>query len=137
MIADLFSKESVGYQHYQKYNDIEHPTRFLEEIIGSESISEAELISMGFNNVINSIGYEWLKDKNNSETAIKVFEYGIKLMPNDANLYDSLGETFFLNKNWNKSIKNYAKSLTINTENENVIEMILKVSKSRSESKID
>ncbi|MEM0934239.1 MAG: hypothetical protein AAGJ12_17325, partial [Bacteroidota bacterium] len=62
---------------------------------------------------------------------------GISLMPNDYDLYDSLGEAYLENKDWNNSIKNYAKSLTLNPENENAIEAILKCQEGRDKLKVD
>lgn len=133
MIAELFPKSSVGYQHYLKYNNSENPTLFIQEIIGNAQISEEEYNTMGFGNIINEIGYEWLNDKNNPIGAIRVFEYGIKLMPNNSNLYDSLGEAYFKNNDWSSAIMNYAKSLELNPNNENAIEMIIKTNKKKQE----
>ncbi len=90
-----------------------------------------------FNETINILGYEWLEDKANPETAIKVFQYGISSMPNDYDFYDSLGETYLENKDWNNSILNYAKSLTLNLENTNAIEKTLKCKENRDKSLID
>lgn len=126
MIPDLFPKESPGYIHYLKYNNEESPTLVMEELIGEEKISEEEFNAMGFENIINPIGYEWLLEKKNPKGAIKVFKYGISLMPNNSNLYDSLGEAYFVSGDWNNAIKNYAKSLTLNPENKNAVEMIQK-----------
>lgn len=131
MIPDLFPKESLGYQHYLKYNNATHPTLFIEELIGDESISEEDFNAMGFGSIISPIGYEWLIDKKNPEGAIKVFEYGLRLMPNNSNLYDSLGEAHFVNNDWNNAIKNYAKSLTLNPENKNAVRMIQKSAKEK------
>lgn len=53
MIADLFPKESIGYQHYKKYNNVEYPTHFLEELVASSTeTSENELMEMGLNSII-------------------------------------------------------------------------------------
>lgn len=133
MIPDLFPKESLGYQHYLKYNNEAHPTLLIEELLGNDKISEEEFTAMGFGNIINPIGYEWLVDKKNPEGAIKVFEYGLTLMPNNSNLYDSLGEAYYANGDWHNAIKNYAKSLTLNPENENAIVMISKIGEKRKE----
>jgi hypothetical protein len=137
MMVDLFPKESIGSKFYYKYNDIKNPVLFLQEQINPEAYSEKELIKMEFNETINVLGYEWLEDKKNPEIAIKVFQYGINLMPNDYDLYDSLGEAYLENKDWNNSIKNYAKSLTLNPENENAIKKLLKCKEGRNQSKID
>lgn len=126
MIADLFPEESIGYQHYDKYNDEEHPERFLKDL-ESEEISEKELQEMDFNTIINMIGYEWLNEKDNAKAAIKIFEYGISLMPSDADLYDSLGKAYFNDKNYPLSKMNYKKSLALKPENKNAAEFIAKI----------
>ena len=127
MIAELFPEDSQGFIHYKKYNNPEHPTLLLEELIGENEVSEQEFYDMGFDNVIDRLGYEWLNDIKNTKGAIKVFEYGLKLMPNSSNLYDSLGEVYFSNKEWDNAIVNYAKSLALNPKNRNAIEMISKI----------
>ena len=134
MIADLFDDQSSGSQHYQKYNNKEQPAQLLKELIHAGNYpSEKELVGMGFNTVINTLGYEWLKDKEDPQSAIEVFEYGIQLMPNDADLYDSLGEAYFENKDWQLSIKNYAQSLVLDPGNENALEMLGKIKQEISE----
>ncbi|WP_205961024.1 tetratricopeptide repeat protein [Psychroserpens sp. NJDZ02] len=67
-----------------------------------------------------------VRAKKEYRDSIKVFQYGISLMPNDYDLYDSLGEAYLEKKDWNNSIKNYAKSLTLNPENKNAIKKLLK-----------
>ncbi len=129
MIPDLFPKESIGYSHYKKYNNPENPTLFLEEYLGDAEITEQEFLDNGFDNIINSLGYEWLKEIKNTKGAIKVFQYGVKIMPNHSNLYDKLGVAYFINLEWNNAIKSYAKSLSINPENKNAIEMISKINR--------
>jgi tetratricopeptide (TPR) repeat protein len=127
MIPDLFSKKSIGYKHYLKYNNENHPTLFIEELIGNKKITEEDFNAMGFAAILNSIGYEWLFDQNNANAAIKVFQYGTTLMPNNPNLFDSLGEAYFINKDWNNALINYAKSLALNPENINAITRISKI----------
>lgn len=87
-------------------------------------MTEQELEEADFADDLNVIGYEWLNDKQKPEAAIKFFEYAVKLMPNNYDLYDSLGEAYLENKDWKNSIKNYAKSLVLNPENENAVEKI-------------
>ncbi|WP_299837967.1 hypothetical protein [uncultured Tenacibaculum sp.] len=127
MMIDLFEKDtnSIAYQFYTKYNDSNNPVLFLKEKMNPEQYSEEELKNKGVNWGINVVGYEWLKNKKDPKTAIKVFKYGLKLMPNDFDLYDSLGEAYLDNKEWNKAIINYAKSLTLNPENQNAIKKLL------------
>ncbi|MFD1314910.1 linear amide C-N hydrolase [Namhaeicola litoreus] len=131
MIAELFPKNSKGYLHYKKYNNPENPVLFLQEYLGDNEITEQEFLNNGFDNVINEIGYEWMNDIKNPNGAIKVFEYGVEIMPNNSNLYDSLGEAHFIKKDWNNAIKNYAKSLFLNPENKNAIKKIAEINQLR------
>lgn len=137
MMVDLFPKESLGSKFYYKYNDIKNPVLFIQEQINPEEYSEKKLEKMEFNETISIVGYEWLKEKENPEIAIKVFQYGISLMPNNYDLYDSLGEAYFANKDWNNSIINYAKSLTLNPQNKNAVKKILKCKENRDKSNDD
>jgi tetratricopeptide (TPR) repeat protein len=133
MIANLFPDNSKGVEHYKKYNNPEHPTLLLEELIGDNVVTEQELVNQGFNNIINQLGYEWLNDIKNTDGSIKVFKYGLELMPNNANLYNSLGEAYFVNKEWDNAITSYAKSLSLNPHNKNAIEMIVKIQEKREQ----
>ena len=90
-------------------------------------IIEEELAEMGMNDIINMFGYEWLMDKKNPEAAIDVFEYGVELMPHDANLWDSLGEAYMRNNSWEKSKAMYNKSLELDPENENAVEKLAEI----------
>ncbi len=136
MIPELFPKGSIGYRHFEKYNNENHPTFFIEELIGNEKFSEEEFNAMGFSEILKPIGNDWLINKKNADAAIKVFQYGITLMPNNSNLYDRLGEAYFKNKNWNKSIIHFAKSLVLNPENTNAILRISKIYQLKMESEV-
>lgn len=135
MIAELFPENSLGRQHYLIYNDQDNPTRFIEGWIGAEERTEKELIESGFAYNINLIGYEWLYDKKNAEGAIKIFEFATKIMPNEANLFDSLGEAYLANSNYNDAIKSYANSLKLNPSNNNAFEMLERIRKERENQK--
>jgi hypothetical protein len=118
MIADLFPKDSPGFINYLSYNDPENPTGFLKNLIGEETLTEEELEEMGLSWMVNTIGYEWLLDKHNSKGAIEIFKFGTELMPHNANLFDSLGEAYFANEEYNKSQRAYEQSLLLNPEND-------------------
>lgn len=76
--------------------------------------------------VLNVIGYDLLK-AGNVEQAIKTFKSAISEDPDNANLYDSLGEAYFVAKNYNDARKNYQKSLELNPDNGNAEEHILEI----------
>lgn len=125
MMADLFAENTIGHQHYQKYNDEQEPSRFLKEVV-QKSNKETE-DATDWNGVINMIGYEWIKEKSNPAAAIKIFEYGTQIRPMDADLFDSLGEAYFLNKNYKKAKIAYEHSLSLDAENENAKDFLEKI----------
>ncbi len=131
MIAEMFPESAEGYIHYKKYNNPEHPTLLIEELIGDSEVTAQEFMDQGFDGIINELGYEWLTEIKNPKGAIKVFKYGLTLMPNNADLFDSLGEAYFENKEWDKAILNYTQSLALDPQNENAVEMISKVHEQR------
>ncbi|PWN66113.1 serine hydrolase [Chryseobacterium oncorhynchi] len=77
---------------------------------------------------LNNFGYELIAG-NHIQKAIKVFEFAISEDPKNANLYDSLGEAYFTNKNYEKSLSNYKKSLELNPKNDNARKYIAEINR--------
>ncbi|GAA4272957.1 serine hydrolase [Aquimarina gracilis] len=75
---------------------------------------------------LNMIGYDLL-NKKEIEKAIEMFEFAIEQSPNDFNLYDSLGEAYFIAEDYKKSLLNYKKSVELNPNNGNAKEYIEKI----------
>jgi len=107
----------------------------LENSIGSknpEEIKEAyyvlknEYPNVNFENAINSLGYSLLRS-DKLDAAIKVFKLNTEEFPESANTFDSLGEGFYVNKQFELSKENYQKSLDLDPSNMNAREMILKM----------
>ena len=67
---------------------------------------------------INHLGYIQLNE-GNTEEAIDFFSYNVSLYPDDANVYDSLGEGFLKQGKTTEAIENYKKSLQLNPNNDN------------------
>ncbi|CAL2107202.1 C-terminal processing protease CtpA/Prc, contains a PDZ domain [Tenacibaculum sp. 190524A02b] len=67
-------------------------------------------------NELNTLGYEYL-NRGEVKEAIEIFKVLISEFPKAFNPYDSLGEAYFNDKNYELSIKNYEKSLVLNPEN--------------------
>lgn len=59
---------------------------------------------------LNMIAYEFVRE-NDIEFAIKLFKLNVHLFPNEANMYDSLGEAYEKNKQYNLALKNYEKAV--------------------------
>lgn len=66
---------------------------------------------------LNANGYNLLKAKKVTE-AIEVFRTNVKLFPNSANVYDSLGEAYAEAGNKALAIQNYEQSIKLNPKNE-------------------
>lgn len=127
MIADLFPRNSPGREHYDKYNNTENPTAFLRDWVHPGEHPEADLIEFGFPFITNWIGYEWLIQKDDVASAIKIFKYALELMPSVANLHDSLGEAYHKNNDLHNALQSYKRSFALDPKNKNAQEMIDKI----------
>ena len=84
---------------------------------------ESRLHSAG---IINRSGYRALGQKD-FDLAVKLFKVYTHLYPQDANAYDSLGEAYMLKGDKKLAIENFQKSLSLNPENKNALEMLNKL----------
>lgn len=71
----------------------------------------------------NSYGYVLLRDKRIDE-AIEKFKIQIKLVPERANAYDSLGEAYFTAGKYDEAKKQYEKALELNSNLESAEEKL-------------
>lgn len=81
---------------------------------------------MNVEGLINNIGYIHLGN-NDIEEAIQLFELNCKEYPESSNVFDSLGEGYANNKQFELAINNYNKSLELDPSNENAKMMIEKI----------
>ncbi len=130
MMADLFPETSAGKQFYLKYNNPENPYWIVADAIGTAEYSEEQLTNAGIAFVITMLGKEWHNQMENSEAAVKVFKYGLDLMPNNTNLYDSLGEVYFDMGKYKESKKSFQKSLEIDPQNDHAKGYLERINKS-------
>lgn len=72
---------------------------------------------------LNSFGYILMKEEKN-EDALKIFKLNTKLYPNAFNTYDSYAECLLKIGNRQAAIENYKKSVELNPNNENAIEIL-------------
>lgn len=77
-------------------------------------------------NEMNLVGYDLLQS-GYTDKAISIFKLIITEFPNSFNAYDSYGEALMTLGQNKEAIKNYKKSLKLNPENENGIEMLKKL----------
>ncbi|KAB1153941.1 serine hydrolase [Tenacibaculum aiptasiae] len=85
-----------------------------------------DLYSFENPNELNSLGYDLIAQKKVTQS-IKIFKLALSEFPTNANLYDSLGEAYYINKEYALAILNYKKSLELNPENINAEKMIRKM----------
>lgn len=73
---------------------------------------------------VNNMGYMMLYRVKDMKKAIAFFEYNISNFPNSANAFDSLGEAYMIKGEKTQAIKNYKKSLKLDSNNQNAARMI-------------
>ncbi|MDQ3804229.1 MAG: serine hydrolase [Acidobacteriota bacterium] len=83
----------------------------------AEVVSEAQ---------VNRIGYDLLSLKRVAD-AIEVFKLNAEDYPQSFNTYDSLGEAYMESGDREQAIKNYQKSVELNPDNKNGVEMLKKL----------
>ncbi len=77
---------------------------------------------------LNKLGYELLRLGKNSES-ITIFKLATKEFPENANLFDSLGEAYFTNKQYDLALDCYNKAISLGGTNGNAEIMIEKIQK--------
>ena len=75
---------------------------------------------------INRLGYQLLSRKRVPE-AIEILKLNVEAYPDSANVYDSLGEAYFVSGNTPQAIQNYEKSLSLDPANTNAATMLKKL----------
>ena len=77
-------------------------------------------------NEVNSLGYDFISGNKNKE-AEAVFKKNTELFPLSWNTYDSYGEILLKNGKKTEAIKMYQKSIELNPENENGINVLKQI----------
>ena len=75
---------------------------------------------------LNGLGYRLLQAKKVKE-AIEIFKLNVEAYPHSANSYDSLAESYMVNGDNELAIQNYKKSLELDPQNLNAVEMLKKL----------
>lgn len=76
---------------------------------------------------INFYGYLFLYTKPDIEKALFYFKYNTQIYPLSGNTWDSLGEAYFVDENYDLALKSYKKSLELDGANGNAKQMIEKI----------
>jgi glyoxylase-like metal-dependent hydrolase (beta-lactamase superfamily II) len=72
---------------------------------------------------LNRLGYRFIAEDRIDE-AIAVFKLNVEIFPDSWNVYDSLGEGYMIKGDRPSAIKYYKKSLELNPDNTNGVEML-------------
>lgn len=72
---------------------------------------------------LNTLGYYYLK-KQEFNKAKAVFKLNIEMYPESSNTYDSYAEASMLNGDYQEAIENYKRSLELDPDNSNAVEML-------------
>lgn len=79
--------------------------------------------NQSFEATINRLGYDFLST-NETEKAINLLTLNTNEYPTSWNAFDSLGEAYLIAGNTKLAIKNYQKSIALNSENSNAIKVL-------------
>jgi tetratricopeptide (TPR) repeat protein len=121
-IPELFPNNIDGNTRLSKYNLIAKPILLLyNDSLQNDSSKFSSIITgldtckfdFRFEEKINSLGYEWL-NKKNCLYAIEIFKLGVKKFPYSSNVYNSLGEAYMENKQYELALSNFKQSVKMN-----------------------
>ena len=79
---------------------------------------------------LNSLGYVFLGQES-YDKALKLFRANVQKYPQSANVYDSLGEAYFVNGDLDLAMENYKKALVLDPTSENAKHLISIITKQR------
>jgi len=102
----------------------------IAQAMGTYRTLKAQNPAHSFEGVINSLGYVFLR-ANKLPEATKLFQLNVQEYPASSNVYDSLGEAYFVAKNYSLAQKNYAKALKLDPESNNAKHMLEKIKNSK------
>jgi len=105
------------------------PYKTAQELINTyQSLKEENLEKYDFGEgQLNYLGYYLMNEREDLETAIGIFKLNIELYPEAFNVYNSMGEAYMKNGDYDKAVASYDMSLELNPDNQNAIEMLKKI----------
>ncbi|WP_083253278.1 serine hydrolase domain-containing protein [Flavivirga aquatica] len=107
------------YNHYKKYG-LQYIEDNFYNLIENFHAEDPKGI------ILNDIGYDFLQNGEVDE-ALKFFHLNIKMFPEDANLWDSLGEGYYEKGDYKKSLQYYKKALEMQPGMSSAIDMVAKL----------
>ena len=102
-------------------NDVALATRRFREFVNDPANAY-----LNIENAVNGFGYKLMGMKR-LDHAIEIFKLNTEAYPKSSNVWDSLGEAYMNKGNRELAIKNYEKSLALDSSNTNAVEMLKKL----------
>ncbi len=125
LIDDLkpFGEKSIGRAVQQKcFENVDEGITYYKNLKNNKT----DLYNFSNESELNSVGYKLMRN-GKITSAIKIFQLLVLEFPNSGNAFDSLGESYFNNKQYELSKQNYLKSLELNPSNINATDMLKKI----------
>lgn len=104
-------KERLGLFIYNNKDEIEK----FDNLQGIATFINSNEYSLRHPQRLNRIAYEFIKE-NDIPFAIKLFRLNVHLFPNEANMYDSLGEAYEKDNQYDLALRNYEKAVELAKE---------------------
>jgi len=125
-IPELFPANTNAQKKLAKYNTINNQIELLDnpDLINNRIELERIIVlimeskpDFRFETKINMIGYKWIRTYSSPTTAIHIFKLNCQLFHRSSNAFDSLGEAYMLDGQYNQALKYYKKSLKLGNVN--------------------
>ncbi len=124
-----FEKMKKGEKTPSEYFDNKEYEKALEAY---KKIKEKDSLNPSISEYrLNTLGYKLLRNKKYNE-AKELFRINIALHPKSSNVYDSMGDVFFEEKDTINAIQYYKKALAINPENRSSKNRLNKLTKNKN-----
>ncbi|MEL7118769.1 MAG: hypothetical protein AAFO07_04990 [Bacteroidota bacterium] len=126
----VFDFQKANSNKLPDYNDFSFALETKGWPAAKQLIHQIEALSPDYNfgdlvspSYLNSYAYR-LHQIQQTAQGTDVLTTATRLFPQNANLFDSLGELHYHQGNWSKAIKNYQQSILLHPENNNAVKMI-------------
>lgn len=81
-----------------------------------EFIKDETGLSINEKAILNRIGFKQISENIDTEWGIELLKLNVSLFPNDGNLWDSLGEGYYILKDKDNAINSFQKALELKTD---------------------
>lgn len=134
-LAEKTEHEGIKYNFKKMKVDEKTPSEYFKAkefnkaLVAFKKIQEEDSLSPVIKQwSINRLGYDFIR-KDDFDAALEIFKINAELYPKSSNVFNSLGEAYYLKKDTINAIVHFKKSLAINPENRNSKRFIKKLTK--------